>query len=173
MSHKIKENMEELQAEIKKLCEEPITYRSCERLISCHKAYKILCEMYRKWNHDSETSRDDVYKVDVSVVDGPLPRFDRQMAMDWTKGLVNADGTKGPHWTIEETSKLLKQYSLDCDPEKFWAVMNSLYSDYCDALRESGISTPEVYVRLAKAWIKDKDAVSDKAAAYYTYIVEH
>ena len=51
MSRKIMENMEELQAEMKKLCEEPITYRSAERLISCHKAYKIMCEMCG--HHDS------------------------------------------------------------------------------------------------------------------------
>lgn len=102
-----------------------------------------------------------------------VPRFDHRMAMDWTAGMVNADGTKGPHWSMEETNKLLKQYNLDCAPEEFWAVMNSLYSDYCEALRESSASTPEVYVRLAKAWIKDKDAVPDKAAAYYTHIVKH
>lgn len=102
-----------------------------------------------------------------------LPRFDQKMAREWTSGMVNADGTKGPHWTMEETNKLLKQYGLDCDPAEFWTVMNSLYSDYCEALRESSASTPEVYVRLARAWLKDKDAVPDKAAAYYTYIVEH
>lgn len=101
------------------------------------------------------------------------PRFDRQMAMAWTSGMVNADGTKGPHWTMEETNRLHKQYSLECSQEEFWAVINSLYSDYCEALRESSASTPEVYVRLAKAWIRDKDAVPDKAAAYYTYVVEH
>lgn len=102
-----------------------------------------------------------------------LPKFDQRMAMDWTAGMVNADGTHGPHWTVEETDKLHKQYGLTCDKLEFWAVMNSLYSDYCEALRESSASTPEVYVRLAKAWINDKDAVPDKAAAYYTYIVEH
>lgn len=99
--------------------------------------------------------------------------FTRQMAMEWTAGMVNADGTRGPHWTMEETEKLRKQHSLDCDPAEFWVVLNSLYSDYCEALRESGISTPEVYIRLAKAWIWDKDAVPDKAAAYYTYVVAH
>lgn len=101
------------------------------------------------------------------------PRFDQRMAMDWTAEMVNADGTKGPHWSMEETNKLMKQHALDCDPAEFWAVMNSLYSDYCEALRESSASTPEVYVRLARAWIKDKDAVPDKAAAYYTHVVAH
>lgn len=171
MSHIIKENMEELRAEIKKLCEEPITYRSAERLATCHKAYKILCEEYGRRKHVSD--HDDVYKVDLSVTEGRPPHFDRQMAMEWTKGMENADGTKGPHWSMEETEKLRRQHSLDCDPAEFWAVMNSLYSDYCEALRESAASTPELYVRMTKAWIKDKDAVPDKAAAYYTYIVEN
>lgn len=99
--------------------------------------------------------------------------FTRQMAMEWMANMVNADGTHGPHWTMEDTDKLHKQYALTCDKLEFWSVMNSLYSDYCEALRESSASTPEVYVCLAKAWINDKDAVSNKAAAYYTYIVRH
>lgn len=173
MSYIIKKNMEELREEIKKLCEEPITYRSAERLAICHKAYKILCKEYGRKEHDTDHNHDDVYKVDLSVIEGRHPHFDHQMAMEWTKGMENADGTKGPHWTMEETEKLRKQHSLDCTPEKFWAIMNSLYSDYCEALRESSASTPEVYVRLAKAWIWDKDAVPDKAAAYYTYVVNH
>lgn len=97
----------------------------------------------------------------------------REEADRWVKSMKNADGTYGPHWTIEETDKLHKQYGLTCDNLEFWAVLNSVYSDYCEALRESGISTPEVYVRLAKAWINDKDAVPNKAAAYYTHIVKH
>lgn len=171
MSHKIKENMETLWDDIKKLCEEPMSPRAAERLVMYHKAYKILCEMsgHREQGHD----HDKAYKVDLSLKENWIPRFDRQMAMEWTSGMVNADGTKGPNWTMEETEKLRKQHSLDCDPALFWAVMNSLYSDYCEALRESSVSTQEVYVRLAKAWIYDKDAVPDKAAAYYTYVVQH
>lgn len=171
MSHRIKANMEELQQEIKKLCEEPIIYRSAERIVTCHEAYKVMCEMYGHREHDHDY--DDVYKVDLAVTEGRTPRFDKRMAMEWTAGMVNADGTKGPHWTMEDTNKLHTQHSLTCSKEEFWAVINSLYSDYCEALRESGASTSETYVRLANAWIKDADAVPDKAAAYYTYVVEH
>lgn len=102
-----------------------------------------------------------------------MPHFDRKMAMEWTKGMENADGTKGPHWTMEQTNKAMADYNVDCDPVEFWAVMNSLYSDYCEALKKANASTLETYVWLAKAWIKDKDAVPDKAAAYFTYVVEH
>lgn len=169
MSHKIKENMEDLLEKMEELSEEPISLRSAERLAIYHKAYKAMCDLYDRHDH----SRGDVYKVDVSVADRSNSRFDRQMAKEWTAGMVNADGTRGPHWTMEETEKLRKQHGLECDPAEFWAVMNSLYSDYCETLRESAISTPDVYVRLAKAWIWDKDAVPDKAAAYYKYVVKH
>lgn len=100
-------------------------------------------------------------------------KLTREEADDWGKSMENADGTNGPHWTMEEADKLHKQYGLSCDKLEFWAVINSIYSDYCEALRESAASTPEVYVRLAKAWICDKDAVPNKASAYYTYIVRH
>lgn len=172
MSHKIKANMDELQAEIKRLCEEPVTYRSAERLVTCHKAYKILCEMYGSRDRAQGRKMDDVYKVDVAVVDGPIHPFDRQMAMEWTKGMVNADGTKGPYWTMEQINKIIQDYKVDCAPEEFWAVMNSLYSDYCEVLKKAN-ATIDTYVGLAKAWINDPDAVPDKAAAYYTHVVEH
>lgn len=167
MSHKIKENMEELRAKMKTLCEEPLTSKSIEWLVMYHKAYKAMCEICGHRDHD------DVYKVDVSVMDGDTPHFDRQMAMDWTAGMENVDDTEGPYWSMEETDKYYSKMGMTCDKLEWWAVMNSVYSDYCEALRESGVSTPEVYARLARAWINDKDAVPDKAAAYYTYIVKH
>lgn len=34
-------------------------------------------------------------------------------------------------------------------------------------------STLELYACLAKAWIEDQDAVPNKLAAYYTYVVKH
>lgn len=102
-----------------------------------------------------------------------LPRFDRQMAMEWTQGMKNADGTQGPHWTLEQTTEQMKKHGIKCDEIEFWAVMNSLYSDYCEALKKNNASTMETYVCLAKAWLEDDDAVEDKASAYFTYIVEH
>lgn len=102
-----------------------------------------------------------------------LPPFDHRMAMEWTKGMVNADGTKGPHWTMEETTEQMKKHGVKADPAEWYAVMNSLYSDYCEVLKKNNASTMETYVGLAKAWLEDPDAVKDKAAAYFTFVVEH
>lgn len=45
MEDKIKANTEELWEYLKDLCESPITYSGAQRIVTCHKAYKILCEM--------------------------------------------------------------------------------------------------------------------------------
>lgn len=46
-------------------------------------------------------------------------------------------------------------------------------SPYDQALKKNNASTLELYACLAKAWIEDQDAVPDKLAAYYTYVVKH
>lgn len=84
--------------------------------------------------------------------------------------MQNADGTRGPHFSMEKAKEVMKQYNVDCDPTEFWVVINSLYSDYDQALKKNNASTLELYACLAKAWIEDQDAVPDKASAYYTYV---
>lgn len=100
--------------------------------------------------------------------------FDHETAKEWTQGMKNADGTRGPHWTMDQAKSLMGQVgATDCEPAEFWAVLNSLYSDYSTVLKKFGVDRTEVYAHLAKAWLHDKDAVPDKAAAYYEYVVEH
>lgn len=108
---------------------------------------------------------------------GQRPRvisvFNRQMAEDWVSRLKNADGTRGPHFSREKAKEIMTQYNVDCDPLEFWVALNALYSDYDQVLKKHNASTLELYAGLAKAWIEDQDAVPNKAAAYYTYIVQH
>lgn len=54
-----------------------------------------------------------------------------------------------------------------------YAVINSLYSDYYKVARKHGVNTLEFFYDLADAWLKDDDAVSDKAQAYFENIVKH
>lgn len=102
-----------------------------------------------------------------------MPVFNRQMAEEWVSQMRNADGTRGPHFSMEKAKEVMKQYNVDCDPLEFWVVINSLYSDYDQALKKNNASTLELYACLAKAWIEDQDAVPNKLAAYYTYVVKH
>lgn len=102
-----------------------------------------------------------------------MPVFNRQMAEEWVSQMRNADGTRGPHFSMDKAKEVMKQYNVDCDPLEFYVVINSLYSDYDQALKKNNASTLELYACLAKAWIEDQDAVPDKLAAYYTYVVKH
>ena len=102
-----------------------------------------------------------------------MPVFNRQMAEEWVSRMQNADGTRGPHFSMEKAKEVMKQYNVDCDPTEFWVVINTLYSNYDQALKKNNASTLELYACLAKAWIEDQDAVPDKASACYTYVVRH
>lgn len=99
--------------------------------------------------------------------------FDEYTANKWTKALENEDGSKGPHWSKEQTKLFMTQAGAQAEPVEFFAVMNAMYSDYCKVAKKYGVDKPDFYAELAKAWLDDKDAVDDKAAAYYRYVVKH
>lgn len=71
------------------------------------------------------------------------------------------------HWSIEQTRQVQNQYGLtgikDVD---FFIVLNSAYNDYKDLFDED----IEMYVKYAKDFIQDEDAVKDKVFVYYTKI---
>lgn len=96
-----------------------------------------------------------------------------EIAGAWVSGMKNTDGTDGGHWTKTQTSAVLKSLGKDIDPDIFWAVMNSIYSDYGSTFAKYGIVAPEIYGEIAVDWICDDDAVNNKAAMYYKYVVAH
>ena len=85
----------------------------------------------------------------------------------------NGDGRTGPHWSIDQTNKLLEKKQLDCEAHEFWAAMNMLYSDYGDAAKKFGVDNADFFACMAEAFLDDDDAVEDKLAVYYDCIVEH
>lgn len=86
--------------------------------------------------------------------------------------MVNADGTKGCHWTLEQTQDVAKQRNITCDPNDFWAVMNMMYSDYCQVAKRQSVDTPGFYADMAKAFLEDADAVDGKAYLYWDCIAD-
>lgn len=103
-----------------------------------------------------------------------LPRMTREMADEWMAMLKNADGSKGPHWTFDEVKNLMQSRGVQGDPLVIWVGMNAEYSDNVMLNRKYGVDRPEYYLDAAVAnWMNDKDAVDDKAAAYYMYVVKH
>ena len=100
------------------------------------------------------------------------PKLDERTANEWVRSMHNEDGSKSPHWTMDQIKQVIKQKGLDLEPAEFFAIMNALYSDYDPIFKKHGVSKIEFYADMAKAWLEDKDAVKNKAMAYYECIVK-
>lgn len=62
------------------------------------------------------------------------PHFDEEHARYAVEGMENEDGTKGPHWTVEETTSVANQMGINLRSEKhnkwdWYVAMNMIYSD--------------------------------------------
>lgn len=99
--------------------------------------------------------------------------LDERTAHEWSKKMKNADGSTGAHWTKEQVKPYMQNVGYQGDEIEFWIIMNAMYSDYCKIAKKYGVDRPEYYAEIAKAWLEDKDAVPDKAAAYYECVVKH
>lgn len=93
-------------------------------------------------------------------------------AKRWTSKMQNADGTKGCHWTLEQTQDVAKQRNINCDPNDFWTAMNMMYSDYCTVARSYSADNQNFYADMAAAFLRDKDAVPGKIVKYLDVIVD-
>lgn len=84
------------------------------------------------------------------------PHFDEEMARKAVSKMENEDGSRGQHWSIEETTSLANQHGIRMD-EKFnkydWYVaLNMVYSDYYRVVvNMTNSNNPKHFVELAKA----------------------
>lgn len=102
---------------------------------------------------------------------GTVAPLDRETAVEWARNMENADGTRGAHWTMEQTEEYRAKRGIDSDPLKWWLAMNMIYSDYCKAAEKVNANSLDFYVYMAKAFLDDRDAEPDKLARYYWAIV--
>lgn len=101
--------------------------------------------------------------------------FTETDAKRWTEHMKNSDGSKGPHWTQEQTAAVAGSVGVhNVAPWVWYAAMNMMYSDYWESATRYGVDRPEYYADLAKEFLFDKDAVGpeEKLAGYYHGIVE-
>lgn len=93
--------------------------------------------------------------------------FNKWMLEKALNCLVNENGTKGGHWALETTTQVAANNNITFG-EKYneydWCyVMNMMYSDYYSVF---GNDT-NMYVKVSKAFLEDKDAPTGKAFIYY------
>lgn len=110
--------------------------------------------------------------ADSHAIKMPRQHLTHDEAEEWCDSMVNADGTKGCHWTLEQTQDVAKQRNITCDPNDFWAVMNMMYSDYCQVAKRQSVDTPGFYADMAKAFLEDADAADGKAYLYWDCIAD-
>ena len=116
-------------------------------------------------------------KLDCREDQPEAAEFDRETAMQWAERMQNADGSTGPHWTMEQTTAVAESMGIQAPVVPRWAwgvTMNMMYSDYYPVAVEFGLNRPEFYAALAKAFLIDKDGPGPerKLMEYYEHIAK-
>ena len=91
------------------------------------------------------------------------PPLTEEEAKEYVANMDNKDGTKGGHWTLEQTDEYMKSHAEYSALNNlcFYVAMNMMYSDYYKPTR-----TIETYASLAKDFLEDKDAPANKIKRY-------
>lgn len=104
------------------------------------------------------------------------PHFNEECALKAVSKMENEDGSRGEHWSLEETTSIANQYGINLKGEKYnkydWYVaLNMIRSDYYRAVVTMTSSDHiKYFVELAKAWLNDKDIEEGKMWYYYCYL---
>lgn len=133
--------------------------------------YKATAKYERMQEMDSQQMPADSMPGHASM--NKKMRIDKETAAMWMQQLENEDGTKGAHWTMEQTKQVMAQHGIQCDPLEFYVALNMIYSDYGKILKKHGVGDKiAVYADLAKAFLDDKDAMPNKLENYYKAVVK-
>lgn len=92
--------------------------------------------------------------------------FNEWMLKKALADIENEDGTKGGHWSVDETDGVARNYNVNLKNYNSYDwnyVMNMIYSDYYGSVPNELSS----YVKLANKFINDKDAHDGKPLRYY------
>ena len=157
----MKEYIEKLYTKLHEAMEKPVTLGSAEEVTVYADA---ICALHKLG--------DDHFRESTKMME-----FTEDDAKAWTARMKNADGTTGPHWTMEQTTAVAESMGIQAPVVPRWAwgvAMNMMYSDYYPVAVEFGLNRPEFYAALAKAFLLDKDGPGpeQKLMAYYEHIAK-
>lgn len=153
--------LDKVRHEIHELLEKGCMSEDCVRDLTM--LYWLKEQMERD-THGSEYEHKSEYKA---------PKLDRKKAEQWVRYMKNSDGSTGEHWSYDQVYQLMKLRGVEGDPVAVYATMNMLWSDYGKVAERHNVSTPDFWVEMTKAFLKDEDAVDDKLWVYYDCIVKH
>lgn len=153
----MQEYKNKLHAALHEIAECPVSMRTVEQATA---VTELLCALDKLDGHEDDGAED----------------FTEADAKAWAARMQNADGTTGPHWTMEQTTAVAESMGIQPDKIPRWAwgvAMNMMYSDYYDVATQYGVNRPEFYAALAKAFLCDKDGPGPerKLMEYYEHVV--
>lgn len=127
-------------------------------------AYNAICQ----WEEDSTSGS--------STKEIPEPNelsFSTETAKSWTRNMENADGSKGPHWSLEQAKQMMAQRKLSLNPSEFWVAINLMYGEFSPVVKKHGLGgSLDFYVDMAKAFLDDKNSKPNKLIQYYEHIAK-
>lgn len=104
------------------------------------------------------------------------PHFNQEEARKAVSKMQNEDGSRGPHWSIEETTSYANQYGVNLNSRfnryDWFVALNMIYSDYYKVIVNiTNSNNTKHFVEFAKAWLNDKDIDEGKMWYYYIYVM--
>ena len=141
--------LEKIENEIAQTMEEPMSLHSIEKLNALYKAKRNLN------GHEAHRGR-----------------LSREEAHEWVRRMEHEDGTKGEHWTCEQTTQVMRNKGYEFEPAEWYAIMNAMHADYFKVAKKFNVNNTEFYADLAEAFLCDKDAADDKLIRYYECVVD-
>lgn len=114
-------------------------------------------------------------KMGHAGYDGNDEHLSREEAEEWVAGMKSEDGKPGPRWPFSEIKQYAANFGVQGEDKvvELFAVMNALYADYCKVAKKHGVDKVDFWADLAKAFIRDQDAVPGKVKMYYECIAKH
>ena len=104
------------------------------------------------------------------------PHFNEEHARKAVSKMQNEDGSRGPHWSLEETTSIAGQYNVKLNDRfnkyDWFVALNMIYSDYFKVITTiTNQNNIRHFVEFAKAWLNDRDVDEGKMWYYYIYVI--
>ena len=93
----------------------PMDDEAAKKLANYNNAYNAICQWEEDSFSDSSSSK---------IASMPETTFSTDIAKMWTKNMENSDGTKGPHWSLDQAKQMMAQRKLSLNTAEFWAALN-------------------------------------------------
>lgn len=125
-----------------------------------HKIHELLCEgMHKLCLLDKDYYMGMMMKIHEAVYG---PHFDECLAKTAVAEMENVNGTRGGHWSMDQTDKEAEKHGIHHKYD-FYYVVNMLWSDFANTWGGDA----EIYIKSAKAYMQDPDAGEGKAFKQY------